>query len=119
MLDIDKFSAKAETVDVGGEKVEVTGLTFPELQEFMKYAQSNDTQGATDYLVFTVLRKNIPKPKEGEDNPKAMTDDEIRDFMHNKLDGATATDILVKVQELSGLGDKNENQNKNQDKPKN
>jgi len=102
-MDIRKLEAKITDIDVNGEKIKVESLTMPELIDFMKISESKDIKKATHFLVFSVLRKNIPI--KNEDTNEGMLDDEIHYFIDNKLTSKAILKILTEVRKVSGLGE--------------
>lgn len=102
---LDRLMAKKEKLplDLGnGEtlELELSGLKFPQLAEFAKYADSKDYTAALNYLLFTALRSSMPTKEKDADN--GYTDDELKSFIEG-MDGAIAMKIVTEVQRLSGL----------------
>ena len=100
----DKLSAlRAKTEDYTIPDTDIVlnlrSLTFKELSEVMKTGES-DSAKAANLMLFKAFRTSIPT--EGEE---AMTDAEITEVIDN-MDGFIASGIIVKLQELSGLKDK-------------
>ena len=96
---LSRFRAKSQDVILKGDDkpLAIKGLSFPELTEFAQYMERKDTNGALNYLLFSTLRKAIPK--EGEN---ALTDEQIKEEINN-MDASVAMDIIDKVRNVSGI----------------
>jgi len=96
------MEAKSEKMFIEelGQELEITGLTFPQLMEFVQFSMNKDSMGAANFIVFTILRSNTPTKEVSVE--EGMTDDEIREILP-RLAGFTPLMIVKKVQEMSGL----------------
>ena len=77
--------------------IDLSGLTFPDLAKFADYSEKKDTEGATNFLLYTSLRKAIPK-----DGEEGLSDNDLKNFVI-EMDGQLASEIVKKVMELSGM----------------
>jgi len=97
---LDKLAANEEEIEVKGVKIKLRSLKVPDVVEFMKLSEKDINQ-AFDFLLFRILRSSIPTPE--EDAVEGVSDEELRKFMKNEMDGFAAISLVNKVQELSGL----------------
>lgn len=102
-LDIlNALKAKREPYHVPGTEIDLIlrSLTFTELSKYGELAEQKDTKGAIEYTIFTVFRENLPTKEMNSE--EGFTDEEIHAFIP-QLDAKIVTDILKRVQILSGL----------------
>lgn len=88
-------------VDTNPE-IELTlkGFVFDELAEYSDLVDTGNNKAALDFTIFKVFRSNLPTIE--EDSEEGFTDDEIRNLMRS-LPAKPATEILTRMQEISGL----------------
>ena len=79
------------------------GLTFNEMSEMVKYGGQKDNAGAARFLLFTALRRALPKEGTMEGTEDIGASDKEINEMIDDWDSGVATAILTKVQELSGI----------------
>jgi len=77
--------------------IELQGLSFPDLAKFATFSENKDTEGATNFLLYTTLRKAIPSTGE-----EGLTDEDLKKSI-DEMDGMLASEIVKKVMELSGM----------------
>lgn len=94
-MNIDKFMGEKSEIKINGETLVIKPLTFKELKEVMKMAETNNTDGITQSILLAGL-----KPSLGDkyDNKQLL---EIAEGMDSKV----ALKIIKAVQKASGLGD--------------
>lgn len=98
--------AKKNKISISADKtrdgkvfdLEIQGLNFKGMTKLAAMAEKNDTEGAINFLLFSTLRKALPK--EGEEN--GISDKELQESIDN-LDGSIASEIVRKVMEISGI----------------
>lgn len=89
--DLDKLRSGIRKVNINGIDVEVKTLTFPELTKFAELLESKKIEEATNYILFTSLRKTVNG-----------TDEEIKQFI-NELEASSTVELLREIQKASGI----------------
>ena len=100
MNKLQALRSKAEKQDIDGVELDIKSLTFPELTELAEMMEKKENKAAFNYILFTTLRKSIPKKELNPEN--GMTDQEIKDEI-NLMDGNKAMKIVQATQKISGL----------------
>ena len=103
---LDALMAKKDKISIDADKtrdgkvfdLEIRGLNFKGMTKLAALAEKNDTEGAINFLLFSTLRKSLPK--EGEEN--GISDKELQESI-DELDGSIASEIVRKVMEVSGI----------------
>lgn len=109
VFDISKLEAKSETINIMDQDIIINPMTMPKLIEFMKIADRNDIHGATKFLTFAALRDNIPTKE--TDAVNGMDDNELNEFIVNKLNSKALLRIVTAVRRVSGISEDKEEKN--------
>lgn len=100
-----RLTTKSEKLVISDDFIiDVTGLSFTEFGNALKFYEAKDNIGAANYILSTTLRKTIPITD--------MSDEELAVFV-GTLDTEVAAKIINTVQKMSGFNSK-EDDGKNQ-----